>query len=326
MSTITIKFPLDILLCLFYSFLLIPFIYLNINDILQMILALPFLIFIPGYLFLLFIAPSHLAKAEMDAIHKLAISIGLSIAIVSLDGIFLFYTPFGFHLNSIVASLLLIVTICGSVAIYRRKRLQQQNKYALTLSIPSIESKSRMDKILIFILACAIILTVFTAAFISFLPIKQESFTEFYILGASASTIHYPKNLIRGENATVTIGLVNHEHKTIDYTIEIWLVNQTLTYDNTSKTMNTTYHEMLFLNKTTVTLNDNTTDENLTWQSQWTQNYTFNINKTGQFTLMFLLFTSPAPAYVPFQDYPEIAESEIQNAYQSLYIWLNIHK
>jgi len=326
MKTVTIKFPLDIFICLLYSYLLIPFIFFNINDILRVLLGLPLLIFIPGYLFLLSIAPNHSEKAEMDSIHKLAFSIGLSIAIISLDGIILFYTPFGFQLNSIVISLLLIVTLSGGIAAYRRHKLQRLNPHPLTLRLPSIRSKSRMDKILLFILTCAILLTLFTAILISFLPIKQESFTEFYILGASGSTIHYPKSLKIGDEAVVTIGLVNHEHKTIDYTIEIWLVNQTLVYDNTSKTMNTTYHEMIYLEKINTTLNDAENSDVLEWQPQWEQNYTFSYNKTGRYTLMFLLFTSPAPEYVPLQNYREIAASEIENAYQSIYIWLNIHK
>jgi uncharacterized membrane protein len=183
-----------------------------------------------------------------------------------------------------------------------------------------------MDKLLIFILICAILLTIFTAILISFLPIKQESYTEFYVLGASGSTNLYPKNLKIGDEANITIGLVNHEHKTIDYTIEIWLVNQTLIYDNNSATMNTTYHHMIYLGKITTTLTDAGTSDSLEWQPQWEQNYTFSYNKTGHYALMFLLFTSPALEYIPLQDYPEIAASEIQTAYQSVYFWLNIHK
>jgi hypothetical protein len=41
---------------------------------------------------------------------------------------------------------------------------------------------------------------------------------------------------------------------------------------------------------------------------------------------MFLLFTSPAPEYNTFQNYKDIAAKEIQSAYESIYIWLNIRK
>ena len=326
MKTITIKYPIDILFCLLYTILLIPLILFDINNILRMVVGLPFLLFIPGYLFLLSVAPNHSAKSEIDAIHKIAISIGLSIALASLDGILLFYTPLGFSLMSIISSLALIVIVCGIVAMYRRRKLQRQNQFVLSLNVPTFEPKSKLDKILFFILILAIILTIFTAVFISFLPIKQESFTEFYILGASGKTIHYPKNMTKGQSSNVTIGLINQEHKTVDYTIEIWLINQTLSYDNRTKTMNTTYHEMWFLDKLTVTLNDFTPGTNIIWQPQWEHIYNFSVNRTGRYTLMFLLFTSPAPEYTTLLNYKDIAATEIQSAYESIYIWLNIRK
>jgi len=143
MKTITINYPLDIFLCLVYSLLLIPVILLDINDLLRMVLGLPFLLFIPGYLFLLSVAPNHSARSEIEAIHKIAISIGLSIALVSLDGILLFYSPLGFNLLSIVVSLFLIVLVCGLVAIYRRRKLQKQNQFALSLNVPPLRQNQK---------------------------------------------------------------------------------------------------------------------------------------------------------------------------------------
>ena len=326
MKTITIKYPIDIFFCLLYSILLVTIVLNDINNILRMILGIPFILFIPGYLFLLCISPNHSAKSEVDPIHKIGISIGLSIALVSLDGIMLFYTPFGFNLISIVSSLLIIVIVCGMLAIYRWRKLRQQKQFILSFNIPTFKSKSKLDQILMIFFILAIILTIVTAVVISFLPTKQESFTEFYILGASGKTINYPKNLTMGQASNVTIGLINQEHKTIDYTIEIWLINQTLSYNNSTKTIDSTYHEMWFLYKLTVPLNHFTPDADIIWQPQWEYLYNFSVNKTGRYTLMLLLFTSPAPEYNKLQNYKDIAETEIQSAYESIYIWLNIRK
>lgn len=324
MRTITINYPVDILFCFLYSFLLIPLILLDINDILQMVLGLPFLLFIPGYLFFLSIIPEHSAISKIDAVHKIGISIGLSMALVSLDGILLFYTPLGFTLTSIVSSLVLIVLVCGIVALYRRRKFNEQNRFVLSLTVPSLMLKSNIDKVLVLILFVAIFLTLLTAVLISVLPTKQESFTEFYILGSSGTTIDYPKNITLGETSNVTIGLINQEHKIIDYTIEVWLINQTQDYDNETTTLQSTYHEMWFLNKFMVTLNHFAPDKDSMWQPQWEYKYNFNVNKTGRYTLMFLLFTTPAPEYNPAINYKDMAPTEIQSAYQSIYIWLNI--
>lgn len=326
MKTITIRYPLDLLICLLYALLVIPFIIFDVNDVLRIILGIPFLLFIPGYVFLLCFSSNFSLKKELDFIHTIALSIGLSIALVSLDGILLFYTPIGFSLLSILASLLLIILLCGSVALIRWRKLRQQKHITLTVTIPTFKSTSKLDKILVMILVWAIVLTIITAVFITLLPTKQESFTEFYVLGASGKASNYPKNLTVGQNSNLTIGLINYEHKTIDYTIEIWLVNQSLSYNNITKTMEYTYHEMWFLDKLSVRLDHFTPDIDVIWQPQWEYLYHFNINKTGRYTLMFLLFTSPAPEYNRQQNYKDIAATEIQSAYQSIYIWLNIKK
>jgi uncharacterized membrane protein len=180
-------------------------------------------------------------------------------------------------------------------------------------------------------------MTIITAGFISFTPKKQDSFTEFYILGSTRNTTSYPKatsypkNLTIGQNSNVTIGLINHEYKTITYTIEIWLINQTLSYNNITKTNETIYHEMWFLDKITVRLNHFTKNNNkLIWQPQWEYSYDFSINKTGRYTLMFLLFTTPTPEYNTTTNYQKISQNfaavKIQSAYSNVYLWLNIRK
>jgi uncharacterized membrane protein len=324
MRTITITNPIDILLCLLYSVIIIPFIFIDINNVIRMILGVPFLLFIPGYLFLLCITPNHSKPSEIDFIHKIGMSIGLSIALVALNGIFLFYTPFGFHLESIVSSLIILVILLGIIALYRWRKTRQQKQIIITFNTFSFKSKSRLDQFLLILLIFAVTLTITTAGFISLLPIKQETFTEFYILGESGKTTSYPKTLTIGENANVKLGLINHEHKTVDYTIEIWLVNQTITYNNSTQELDPIYHEMWFLDKLMITLPHFTSDKDILWQPQWEYLYTFNYNQTGQYTLMFLLFTSPAPDYDRLHNYQDIAATEIQNAYANLYIWLNI--
>jgi len=58
--------------------------------------------------------------------------------------------------------------------------------------------------------------------------IFSDAFTEFYILGSNGTASDYPRNLSVGEDVTVILGIVNHEFRTINYTIDIWLINQTI--------------------------------------------------------------------------------------------------
>jgi hypothetical protein len=57
----------------------------------------------------------------IDIIERIALSFGLSIAIVPLLGLILNYTPFGIRLGSIFTSLILVIALFFGVYYYRRK-------------------------------------------------------------------------------------------------------------------------------------------------------------------------------------------------------------
>lgn len=56
----------------------------------------------------------------------------------------------------------------------------------------------------------------------------QEPYTEFYILGPEGRAENYPTDCILGENGTVTVVIVNHEQKLVNYTMEVKLENTSL--------------------------------------------------------------------------------------------------
>ncbi len=51
----------------------------------------------------------------------------------------------------------------------------------------------------------------------------QESFTEFYILGAKDRAAEYPQELRLGEDGTLTLSVVNREGRDSTYTVDITL-------------------------------------------------------------------------------------------------------
>lgn len=52
-------------------------------------------------------------------------------------------------------------------------------------------------------------------------PSPGEAFTEFYILDPSCKTVDYPIRLKVGEEGALTLSIVNREHETISYRVEI---------------------------------------------------------------------------------------------------------
>ena len=52
-------------------------------------------------------------------------------------------------------------------------------------------------------------------------PKVEDNFTEFYVLGLEGEAIDYPKELSVGEEGRVIVAIINHEHATIDYRLEV---------------------------------------------------------------------------------------------------------
>ncbi|NQE51957.1 hypothetical protein C5S29_00090 [ANME-1 cluster archaeon GoMg3.2] len=92
MSTLK-HFPNDLALVIFLTLLCIPFVLippLNKTPV-RSILGLPLVLFLPGYTL---IAALFIRKDDLGGIERMALSVGLSIAISPLLGLALNYTPF----------------------------------------------------------------------------------------------------------------------------------------------------------------------------------------------------------------------------------------
>jgi len=82
-----------------------------------------FVLFLPGYAFIKALFPTELFPTkELDNIARVALSIGMSLALVPITGLILNYTPWGISLTPIVLSLLSLTAIFATAAIMREHR------------------------------------------------------------------------------------------------------------------------------------------------------------------------------------------------------------
>src|SRR5881396_2012584 len=110
---------------------------LNVGNPLAILLVL----FVPGYVLTaaLFPASYDPAKLEIDWIERIALSFGLSIAIVPLLGLLLTFTPFGIRFTPIVATIAIFTTIArltasgGYAAYWRSMRLHPNRRLSVTV-------------------------------------------------------------------------------------------------------------------------------------------------------------------------------------------------
>ena len=91
--------------------------YLGFIIYLRYVLGSVFVLFIPGYVTVEALYPR---DSDLKPLERLALSIGLSLALVPLIGLILNYTPWGIRLEPVITSLTVYNLLVGSVAVYRR--------------------------------------------------------------------------------------------------------------------------------------------------------------------------------------------------------------
>jgi uncharacterized membrane protein len=260
------------------------------ESMLRNILGLPLVLFLPGYALIAALFP---AQSDLDGIERTALSFGLSIAVVPLIGLGLNYTPWGIRLLPILISLSVFTFVMCGLAYLRREKLPETEafevpfrKTALSIKAEIMEKpESKLDKTLTIFLILSILLSVATLVYVVITPKEGEHFTEFYILGPEGKADKYPTNYTLGENGTVTVGIVNHEYKPVNYTMELRLENKSLP------------------------LSEKLQQINLAHNATWEEPVTFTPSLEGEnMKLEFLLFN----------------ETDSDTPYRDLHLWINV--
>jgi uncharacterized membrane protein len=195
--------------------------------------GLVMVLFLPGYALIAALFPR---DDDLDGIERVALSFGLSIAVVPLIGLGLNYTPWGIRLTPVVVSLSIFTIVLLAAAHLRRATLPAKESFSVPFrrSLSSLkeemttEETSRVDKILTVILVIAIISSISALVYVIVTPKQGEKFTEFYILGPGGMAYDYPTIVASGENSTVIVGIVNHEYELVNYTMLLEFNNATI--------------------------------------------------------------------------------------------------
>src|SRR2546427_4718295 len=105
---------------------------LNVGNLAAILLVL----FIPGYVLVAALFPGTIARVpEIDWVERIALSLGLSVAVVPLLGFLLNFTPFGIRFAPIVATITLFTVGAGYAAYRRRMNLPPERRLSLTVDL-----------------------------------------------------------------------------------------------------------------------------------------------------------------------------------------------
>jgi uncharacterized membrane protein len=281
----------------------------NTNPV-RVALALPVILFIPGYCLIAALFPK---EGEIGLVERIMLSIGCSIAIVPLIGFGLNYTPWGIRLDPVVIVLTIFTWVMVIVAHYQRAVLPAEERFRIPVFasmgrireefLPSGESG--VDRLLSVVLTLIILVVIITTVYVITAPKEGERFSEFFILGENRTATDYPDLIIAGQNYPMFIGVGNYENRNISYTIETWVLQTE--FDTVTNT--TSIIAMDPIDQLSLTLTHNETK---------IIPYNLSAKKTGYNRVEFLLFNESIPGF-------EVSGSDrINTSYRDNHLWVDI--
>ncbi len=210
--------PLNLLVIL-----LVVVIIFTPSVVLRIVLGLPFVLFFPGYVLMAVLFPK---RGGLGGIERVALSFGMSIAVVPLIGLILNYTWWGITLEPTLYSIASFIFVVSVIAWVRRRRLPEEERFNIEfqLRLPGWGGGA-WDKVLSVVLVVAILGALGTLGYVIAKPKVGERFTELYILGVGGKAEDYPQELTIGEEGKVIVGIINREHERVSYHVEVMIDN-----------------------------------------------------------------------------------------------------
>jgi uncharacterized membrane protein len=249
-------------------------------------------------------------RGSIDGIERVALSFGTSIAIVPLLGLVLNFTPWGIRLLPVFITVGGFTLVATVVAARRRFALPPAARFrvpyrAWLASARSelFEPDTRTDKLLNILLVVSVLLAMASVTYAVAVPKQGEAFTEFYVLtenetGALVAD-DYPTEFTAGESKPLHLGIGNHEHRDVEYTVVVAL-HRVQMENNTTQVLEGQRLQRL----------DAVVPANGTWHRQ------INVTPTMEGERLRLTF-------LLYQDAPPANPSD-ENAYRELHLWVNV--
>ncbi len=218
-STLVMRFLDDLIAIWLATIALLVAIPLAPNNPARMVLGLPFVLFFPGYVLIAALYPR---RSDLDGVERVALSLGLSLAVVPLIGLVLNYTPWGIRLTPILVSLALFIAVCSAAAVRQRIRQSDAERFAGDIR-PLLQAARSLPWVSLALASGLIGALLFAGFRFGVLGGSRvgETFTEFYVLGPGGRAEGYPRRLLVGEPSQVIVGVINHEGHTAHYKVEV---------------------------------------------------------------------------------------------------------
>ena len=112
----------------------------------------------------------------------------------------------------------------------------------------------------------------------------ETEFVKGDILNYKEVVENFNNNMIVNSSQNITIGIINHEKRTVNYIVEVWLVNYTMINQEIEVT------QMFYLDSFNITLNHKDYDLTEPWSPQFEKKISISPKVAGNFTVFIMLF------------------------------------
>lgn len=211
---------------------------------LRLLVALPLVFFLPGYVLLAVLFPAGSPIAESDVgprwprmrgarlawTDRLALSFASSLVLVPILGLFLAVFDYGFAPATVVTALAVSVVVGGVAGAVRRMQLPEEAQFHVPVRAVAGASHealfgtgSRLEAGLNVLVALLAVTAVVALGFGLVAPQSAEQYSEFYLLtqdsGGEATAAGFPSVVTAGSPVELVVGVENYEQTTTSYTV-----------------------------------------------------------------------------------------------------------
>lgn len=309
------QFPADLAAALAVTLLVLGAVFLpGIRETpLRAVLGFPFMFFVTGYVLVAALFPeaadARTGDAGISVVRRVGMSFAASLVVVAATGLVLNASPLGMELVPVVGTLSILVVGLVAVAAHRRLALPAHERFVVPwrarlvggwreLSSPD----DRIDALLNITVVFTVLVAVSSVGYAVAVPTEGQAYSELYLLtedGDDLVAADYPTEFTEGEPRSLVVGIGNHEHETVTYTLLVE-IHRVQIDDGSARVLETErlarFQPQLASNET------------------WHREHEIAPTMAGErLRVTYLLYRGAPPA-----------EPTVDNAYRKLHLWVNV--
>lgn len=299
------------------------------ETMLRIVLVLPFVLFVPGYVLVAALFPERgawstsgefdtdddarsdvrLDQGGIDGAERITLSFGLSAVVVPVVGLLLILTPWGIRLLPVAISITTFTLFVTVVAAFRRWNVPEEERFRVPYRTwldsgyaAVFRPDDRADAALTLLLVASVLLAAGSAGYaLTVLP-QDDEFSSVQMLAEDDDgelvADEYPTELEVGDTGEVVLEIENQEDRSVTY--DVVLVEQNVETDDDDVVL----QDEQELDHLEVQLDDG---------ERWTDEYELEPTSTGEVRLIWLVYLGDVPD-----------DPSTENADHYVHLWLEV--